>query len=88
MPASKLPFGLQAIPFLAQIYQVHKPQGNGLCTHEILMLDHQLSYLPAYFQGEFSLYGSSWGGFLATKGRDLTETEDVQNVMKWILITT
>ena len=29
---------------------------------EILMLDHKLSYLSAYFQGKLSLYGSFWGG--------------------------
>ena len=50
-------------PFLAQIYQVPKTLGNRLCTLEILMSDHQLSYLFAYFQRKFSLYGSFWGGF-------------------------
>ena len=34
--------------FKTQLDQVPKTQGNGPCTLEILMLDHQLSYLSAY----------------------------------------
>ena len=42
------------------------------------MLDHQLSYLPAYFQGKFNFHGSFWGGFpiSATKGEKITNTKN------------
>ena len=52
------------------------------------MLDHQLSYLSAYFQGKIYFHGSVWGGFpiSATKGGSFTETENAQSALKWILI--
>ena len=41
-------------PFFTKIYQVPKTQGIGLCTLDILMLDHQLSifmtFSGVYFQ--------------------------------------
>ena len=48
--------GSPSVPILAQIYQVPKTQGHGICTLEILMSDYQLSYLYAYFQGIFNCH--------------------------------
>ena len=54
--------GSTPIPFfLAQTYQVPKTLGNGLCTLEILMPDHQLSYLSEFFQGKFNFHDSIYG---------------------------
>ena len=60
-----------------------------LHTLEILMVDHQISYLSAYFQGKFYFHGSFWGGFpiSAAKG-SLTETGNAWHALKWILIST
>ena len=64
------------VTFLSQIYQVPKTLWNWLCKLEILMLDHHLSYLSAYFEGKFNFHDSFWDKFQisATKGRNLTET--------------
>ena len=62
------------------------PVRNGLCTLEILMLDHQLSYL----QGKsvcMALSGVDCQ-FLLAEGRNLTKTKVAQNVKKGILIST
>ena len=77
-------------PFLAHIYKAPKTLGNGLCTLEILMSDHQLSYLSGYFQGKFNFHEYFWDGFpiSATKERNLTETENAQYVLKLILRST
>ena len=76
--------------FLAQIYQVPKTLGNGLCTLEILMPVNQLSYLSTYFQGKFNFHDPFWDGFSisATNGSNLAETENAQNALKWIFIST
>ena len=55
--------GWTPVPFLAQICQVPKTQISGFFTIEIKMLDHQLSCLSAYFQGEFKLF-LVWRGSL------------------------
>ena len=44
------------IPLLAQIYQVSKTLGNGLCTLEIIMLDLQLLYFSAYYKGKLDFW--------------------------------
>ena len=76
--------------FLDQIYQAPKTLENGLYTLEMLMSDHQLSYFSAYFQGKFNFHDSFWDGFpiSATNRRNSTETENAQNALKWILIST
>ena len=82
--------GLPQYLFLAKIYQATKTLGNGLFTLEILMSDHQLSNLSAYFHGKFNFYDTFWDGFpiSATNRRNFTETDNAQNTLKWILIST
>ena len=76
--------------FLAKIYKVPKTLGNRLCTFEILMPVHQLSYLFTYFQGKFNFHDPFWDGFSisATNGSNLTETGNAQNALKLIFIST
>ena len=71
------------------IYQAPKTLGNGLYTLEMLMSD-QLSYFSAYFQGKFNFHDSFWDGFpiSATNRSSLAETENAQNALKWIFIST
>ena len=69
---------------------VPKNLGNGQCTLEILIKDHQYSYSSAYFQRKFNFLSSFYCIFpiIATKRRNLTTTENSQNALKWILIST
>ena len=55
---------------------------DDICTLKILMFYLQLSYLPVWVQGKFSLYGSFWGGFpmSATKQRNFTKRKMLENL--------
>ena len=57
---------------LIELYSVHRAKGG------------------PHIKGLFNFNGSVWGGFpvLATKGRNLTETENAQHALKLIFTST